>query len=98
MANRFEGKVVVVTGASRGIGGSCAVAFAREGAQVVGVARSSQDDIAKEAGGKYRAIEADLGDANAAALQKLVDDIVKRFGRIDRSEERRVGKEGSSRV
>ena len=40
---RFEGKVVVVTGASRGIGGSTAVAFAREGAQVVGIARSSQD-------------------------------------------------------
>ena len=83
MSKRFEGKVVVVTGASRGIGGSTAVAFAREGAQVVGVARSSQADIAKEAGSKYHAIEADLGNADAAALQKLVDDIVKKFGRLD---------------
>src|SRR5688572_22900916 len=80
---RFEGKVVVVTGASRGIGGSTAVAFAREGAQVVGVARSSQDDIAQEAGGKYHAMEADLGNADAAALQKLVDNIVAKFGRLD---------------
>jgi len=81
---RFDGKVVVVTGASRGIGGSTAVAFAREGAQVVGVARSSQDEIAKEAGGgKYHAIEADFGNADAAALQKLVDTVVGRFGRLD---------------
>ena len=55
--SRFDGKVVVVTGASRGIGGSTAVAFAKEGAQVVGVARSSQNDIAKEAGAKYHAVE-----------------------------------------
>jgi 2-deoxy-D-gluconate 3-dehydrogenase len=83
MANRFSGKVVVVTGASRGIGGSTAVAFAREGAQVVGIARSSQDDIAKEAGAKYHAIEADLGNADAAALQKLIDNIAQKFGRVD---------------
>ena len=84
MNKRFEGKVVVVTGASRGIGGSTAVAFAKEGAQVVGVARSSQDEIAKEAGGgKYHAIEADFGNADAAALQKLVDTVVGRFGRLD---------------
>ena len=83
MADRFSKKVVVVTGASRGIGGSTAVAFAREGAQVVGIARSSQADIAKDAGEKYHAIEADLGNADAAALQKVVDNIVARFGRID---------------
>jgi 2-deoxy-D-gluconate 3-dehydrogenase len=85
MNKRFEGKVVVVTGASRGIGGSTAVAFAREGAQVVGVARSSQDEIAKEAGddGKYHAIPFDLGSADAAALGTLVGGIVDRFGKID---------------
>ncbi len=83
MAKRFDGKVVVVTGASRGIGGSTAVAFAREGAQVVGVARSSQDEIAKEAGGKYHAIPFDLGAADANALATLVGGIVERFGKID---------------
>src|SRR5688500_16040407 len=81
--NRFDGKVVVVTGASRGIGGSTAVAFAREGAQVVGVARSSQEEIAKEAGEKYHSIPFDLGNADAAALATLVGGIVERFGRID---------------
>ena len=37
---RFKNKVVVVTGASRGIGQAICVAFAKEGATVVGVARS----------------------------------------------------------
>ncbi len=39
---RFEYKVVIVTGASRGIGQAIAVAFGREGAKVTGVARGSR--------------------------------------------------------
>ena len=38
---RFKNKIVVITGASRGIGQAICVAFAREGATVVGVARSN---------------------------------------------------------
>lgn len=83
MAGRFDGKVAVVTGASRGIGGAIAVSFAREGATVVGVARSDQSDVAKEAGAKFHSMPFDLGAANADALGTFVGGIVQRFGRID---------------
>ena len=84
MTARFQDKVVVVTGASRGIGGSTAVAFAREGATVVGIARTSQADIARECGaGKHFAIEFDFGSADVAAVGELVEDLIRRFGRID---------------
>jgi NAD(P)-dependent dehydrogenase (short-subunit alcohol dehydrogenase family) len=42
MGHRFEGKVVLVTGASRGIGKETALAFAREGASLVLAARSPE--------------------------------------------------------
>jgi len=83
MAQRFENKVVLVTGASRGIGGSIAVAFAREGATVIGIARSSQNDVAAEAGKNFHAMPFDLGDASVEALAKLIADITTRFKKID---------------
>src|SRR5438034_3239074 len=80
---RFQAKVAVVTGSSRGIGAAVALAFAREGATVVGLARSDQSDVGKEAGKNFHAMKFDLGGASAEQLHKLVADIVARVGRID---------------
>lgn len=72
MQIRFEGTVVLVTGASKGIGFSCAQAFARAGARVVGVSRSeasladAKTRLASE-GLSMTTLAADLVDARAAA-------------------------------
>lgn len=82
----LEGRVALVTGASRGIGLACATALAREGATVIGVSRSEAN--LAQASERMRAlglgmhpIAADLVDAAAAA--RLVDEVWQRFGRID---------------
>jgi 2-dehydro-3-deoxy-D-gluconate 5-dehydrogenase len=81
--SRFVNKVVVVTGASRGIGGSIAEAFLREGATVVGLARTKNEEIAEDIRERFIPIGYDLGVASAQQLQDLVADIIKRTGRID---------------
>jgi NAD(P)-dependent dehydrogenase (short-subunit alcohol dehydrogenase family) len=62
---RFEGLSVVITGASRGLGRGCALAFAAEGAEVILVARSGDELARVEAeirngGGRARAVSCDL--------------------------------------
>ena len=53
---RFEGKSVVVTGASSGMGWSIALSFAAEGATVIAVARRQErlEQLAQEARGAAR--------------------------------------------
>jgi len=88
MTREFEGKIVVVTGSSRGIGYGIAEAFAREGAQVV-LGAASAENLAKadqkiRAMGKVLAPVTVAGDlrteAGCAAVHKAVAD---RFGRCD---------------
>lgn len=86
MAAAFAGKVVVISGASRGIGRGLAIAFAREGAQTV-LASSSADNLAAAArtvaasGLPPLAVAGDLRELSACeALFGRVNDT---FGRCD---------------
>jgi NAD(P)-dependent dehydrogenase (short-subunit alcohol dehydrogenase family) len=79
-------KIVVVTGASKGIGFACAAAFAREGARVVLVSRSAANldaAIGRIAAPRHapRSFAADLVDAGAAS--RVVEAIERDVGPID---------------
>jgi len=82
----LTGKVVIVTGASRGIGAAAAAALAKEGAAVMltardGVLASGVADQIIEAGGRAYATACDVSDY--AAVQWLVTETEGRFGRVD---------------
>ncbi len=83
---RFKNKVVVVTGASRGIGRAICVAFGREGATVVGVARSELAETGaavQAAGGTFMAHPADLGTGTQKDCHGVIAQILAQTGRLD---------------
>ena len=92
---RFDGKVVVITGAGRGLGKAYAIAFAREGAKVVvndlGVERDGTGTPTNVADKVVEEIKALGGDAianydNIATMQgarNLMDTAMKHYGKID---------------
>jgi 3-oxoacyl-[acyl-carrier protein] reductase len=89
MAGEFAGKVVVVTGGSRGIGKAIGAAFAREGAQVV-LASINADNLAKAAkqmSGGQKSIIAPMtvaGDLRQlAACEALFQAVNDKFKRCD---------------
>lgn len=75
----MQGRVVLITGASRGIGAAAAREFAAAGAQVVVLARSDVSELAAEIGGM--ALRCDVGDW--AQMQAAVAAVVGRYGRLD---------------
>ncbi|XP_023938949.2 3-oxoacyl-[acyl-carrier-protein] reductase FabG-like [Bicyclus anynana] len=82
----FMDKVVIVTGASSGIGAAVAVKFAKEGATVAVVGRNQRKltEVVKkceENGGKAQAIMADV--ATEAGVVKIVHIVINNFRRID---------------
>ena len=86
MSTNIEGKVVVITGASSGLGEAVARLLAAEGASVVLGARRRDriEALAKELtgrGGKALAVTTDVTDRGQ--VKNLVDAAVKAYGRID---------------
>jgi hypothetical protein len=81
MTRTLAGKVVVITGASSGVGEAAAHAFARAGATVVLAARSAAklEKLAKEV--KGLAVPTDV--SRIADLSALVDRTIAAYGRID---------------
>jgi short-subunit dehydrogenase len=82
----IEDQVIVITGASSGIGLATAISAARQGATVVLIARS--EDVIKEvadkitaAGGAALHVVADVG--KCADVERVVHEVLERFGRID---------------
>jgi len=84
---KLDGKVAIVTGASKGIGAAIAKQFAAEGAAVVVNYSSSKegadrvvDEIAKR-GGKAIAVQANV--ANKKDIERLFAETKKAFGQLD---------------
>jgi 3-oxoacyl-[acyl-carrier protein] reductase len=79
-------KVVLITGASKGIGRAIAAAFAAEGSNVAISARGADElqkaasEISKSSGADVVGIPADA--SKAEEITRMVDDVVKRFGTI----------------
>jgi 2-deoxy-D-gluconate 3-dehydrogenase len=83
---KFKNKIAVITGASRGIGQAICVAFAREGATVVGIARSDLADTGaavKAAGGNFIAHNVDLGTGTQKESHDVIAQILAQTGKID---------------
>ena len=86
MTGRVEGKVAVIAGAGTGIGRACMVLFGREGAKVVGCARTQANldetmRLTKDAGGDGAVVAHDLAQPEGA--EALIAAAIDAYGRID---------------
>ena len=86
MTGRLKDRVALVTGASRGLGRSAAVALAKEGAHIIAMARTQGgltelDDEIRSVGGTATLVPADMKDYDA--IDRLGAAIFERWKRLD---------------
>jgi A-factor type gamma-butyrolactone 1'-reductase (1S-forming) len=101
VANRLEGKVTFVTGASSGIGRAAALRFAAEGARVVAASRRTDllDKVVaeiQEAGGEAIAVRCDVTDETS--VREAIAATIDQFGRLDRAFNNAGGPGGQRRL
>lgn len=86
-SGKLNGKVALITGASKGIGAGIAKTYANEGASVVvnyASSREGADKVVQEitaAGGKAIAVQGNV--ENAADVKRIFEEIVKTYGKLD---------------
>lgn len=83
---RVEGKIVIITGASKGIGKSIAEVFANEGARVILVSRNSElltklTEEIRKSGNEADFIVADV--TREEDMQRMAKEVMKKYKRID---------------
>ena len=94
MAGRLDGKIAIVTGASRGLGQYCAVQYAKEGATVIVAPRTEKERdprlpgtihdtvrMIEDAGGNALAVVCNVGDVES--IGTMVETVLEKYGRID---------------
>jgi NAD(P)-dependent dehydrogenase (short-subunit alcohol dehydrogenase family) len=86
MTQSLQGRIALITGASRGLGYAAAVALAKEGAHVIALARTQGgleelDDTVRSAGGTATLVPADIRDFDA--LDRLGAAVFERWKKLD---------------
>jgi len=87
MGSRLDGKIVVITGGTKGIGKGIALMCAKEGASVVVGGRNEQDGakVVQEIKDVHNAdamfVKGDI--SRESACKRLIDETLNRFGRVD---------------
>ena len=83
MTNRFNNKVVVVTGGTSGIGLATAKAFSAEGASVfiTGRRKEALDEAVRSIGGRVTGVQGDM--SRLADIDRLYDTVQQKHGQID---------------
>lgn len=86
-SGKLNGKIALITGASKGIGAGIAKTYANEGATVIvnyASSREGADKVVQEitaAGGKAIAVQGNV--ENAADVKRIFEEIVKTYGKLD---------------